>query len=42
LPVWANRYNPPVADADIAVACGRACAVDDLGITDQQVEHSPS
>ena len=35
----ANRHDPPVADTDVAAARGRACAVDDLGIADEQVEH---
>ena len=31
--------DPPVADADVAVAGGHAGAVDDFGIADEQVEH---
>ena len=31
--------DPSVADADVALAGGRAGAVDDLGVADQQVEH---
>jgi hypothetical protein len=36
---WADGDDPPVADADVAMAGGRAGAVDDLGIADEQVEH---
>ena len=36
---WADRGDPPVADTDIAVAGRCACAVNDFGIADEQVEH---
>jgi hypothetical protein len=34
--------DPSVADPDVAVAGRGAGAVDDLGITDEQVEHGAS
>ncbi len=36
----ADRDDPSVADADVAVTGGCAGAVDDLGVADQQVEHA--
>ncbi len=34
-----NRDDAPVLDPNVAATDGRACAVDDLGVADQQVEH---
>ena len=35
-----DRGDPPVADADVAVKRRRTCAVNDLGVTNQQIEHN--
>jgi hypothetical protein len=35
----ADRDDPPVPYPHVATSGGRACAVDDLGVSDHQIQH---